>query len=116
LEFEDLDKKVLAYALKHDIVLPGLLRTEKTVEELSDKARAFNLPGYDANDKDSWQLTKTLKKYIPAGEGEKMGGDKYDVTSWTSAKRKKNSSNRKDSCSKEMMDNIKKGMVLSLAN
>ncbi|KAJ5979881.1 hypothetical protein N7481_007179 [Penicillium waksmanii] len=116
LEFEGLDIKVLAYALKHDIVLPELLRTEKSVEKLSDKARAFNLPEYDANDNDPWQWTKTLKKYTPAGEGKKMGGDKYDVTSWTSAKRKKNSSDRKDPCSKEMMANIKKGMVLSLAN
>ncbi|CAI7654537.1 unnamed protein product [Penicillium pancosmium] len=114
LEFEGFDKKVLAYALKHDIVLPRLLRTEKTVEELSDKARAFNLPEFDTNDNDPWQLRKTLKKYTPAGEGKKMGGDKYDVTTWTSAKRKKNSSGRKDPCSKEMMDNIKKGMVLSL--
>ncbi|KAJ5761445.1 hypothetical protein N7533_003484 [Penicillium manginii] len=56
-----------------------------------------------------------LKRYRPAGEEKKMSGDKYVVTGWTVAKRKKYSENGRDPCLKKMMDNIKKGMIMARA-
>lgn len=116
LDLEKLDVKVLAYAFKHDVVLPTILNIEKCLQRESDKARASSLPEYDANENNHWGWTKTLKKYTPAGIEKKMDGDTYDVTSWTATKRKKHSSHKgKDPLLKDMMENTKKQMILSLA-
>lgn len=119
LEFPGTESKVLAYALKHDIVLEGLLRVEETVKEHSTDASKMKLPVASVNLHDPWKLKKTLKNYTAAKPpifgfalSGTMGGDWYDVTSWSSTKRKQHSFDEKDPCDEHMMKMIKDGMVL----
>ncbi|CAI7648887.1 unnamed protein product [Penicillium manginii] len=52
LDFEELDEAVLAYALKHNILLLDVLGSQQHIKRLSEKTRTFSLRENDANDSD----------------------------------------------------------------
>ncbi|KAJ5110531.1 hypothetical protein N7532_001066 [Penicillium argentinense] len=112
---EDFPINVLAYALKHDIVLSELLEVDKFVKDHSEEAAGVSLPALDSNRNDPWKFADALKQYRSSKRPNKMGGDAYDITTWTSAKRKANAfDKRNDPCPKHMIDALKKGMFIGL--
>ncbi|KAL2698660.1 hypothetical protein AAEP93_010048 [Penicillium crustosum] len=98
-----------AYAAKHDITIHGLnhLRYNKPRGEMA------GLPEATANSDDPWDWKKTLTKLKKNTRG-RMGGDSKDITSWTSAERKKVSFDKKDPISRSMMTQIKNGGIMQL--
>jgi len=62
---------------------------------------------------DPWAWKKALatykKSYGP------IGGDKMDLSTWTSAERKRHAFDKKDPLDGEMMDGIKNNLVVSFA-
>lgn len=44
-----------------------------------------------------------------------IGGDQYDITTWSSAERKKHSFDKKDPLDKKMIKALKQGLVMQLA-
>lgn len=113
IETEDLYTLILAYATKHNIELPGLDKMQADREDLQEEADKITLPGPMDNLCDTWGWGKTLKEY------KKMhgpiGGDQLDLTTWTSAERKKHSFDKKDPLDKKMIDALKQGLVMQLA-
>ncbi|KAH2917618.1 hypothetical protein KXW25_006949 [Aspergillus fumigatus] len=95
---------ILAYAKKYNIIkLVGPTDIDEVVEDLEDGAE---LPERDEKPfGDPWNLRWKTRP----------GGDALDITTWSSADRKKASFDGKDPLGKEERDAIKKGLVMSLA-
>lgn len=121
--FEDLDARVLAYANKHKIPVqdvPGLIKCLDTVQA---KAEEIKLPGFKARRYDPWQWRKSFEVY--QGEVENlpfyaikpnhMGRDGLDLTTWSSERRKKHSFDEKDPLGEEIIESLKKGLIVARA-
>ncbi|KAH1981467.1 hypothetical protein KXW18_002458 [Aspergillus fumigatus] len=96
---------ILAYAKKYNIIkLVGPTDIDEVVEDLEDGCATEeyfdNYTGYYDGRK-GWKT--------------RPGGDALDITTWSSADRKKASFDGKDPLGKEERDAIKKGLVMSLA-
>ncbi|CAI7604323.1 unnamed protein product [Penicillium discolor] len=98
-----------AYAVKHGITIHGSNhpRYEKPPVE------TVELPEATANSNDPWGWKKTLANLTENTRG-RMGGDSRDITSWTSAERKKVAFDKKDPISRSMMTQIKNGGVMAM--
>ncbi|KAI0198763.1 hypothetical protein F4808DRAFT_251282 [Astrocystis sublimbata] len=107
--FED---AVLAYANKRGITLRGPEDIEDIKAEAEPLAGKIELPAAGA--KDPWGFKSELTKYKKTNGGL-IGGDKYDVTTMTSAERKAKSFEKKDPIDKKMQDAIKEGLVMTMA-
>lgn len=105
---------VLAYATKFNIE-PLDLSGMENVDEVKALASKAVLPACDAKNDDPWEWTKGLKEYQAEYKHEKIGGDRLDITTWTSADRKKHSFTKKDPMDKQMIDALKQGLVMQLA-
>lgn len=103
------DEYVLAYAEKHGIALKAPDGIDKLIEDL-DKV---DLPTATDGNKDPWGWKKALATY-KKGRGP-LGGDRLDITSWTSARRREHNFDKKDPLGKKEIANIKKGMILEMA-
>jgi hypothetical protein len=110
-----LDKKVLAYAKKHNIELKGLLDIENKLEKPKAEADMLELPASDAKEGDPWNWKQALAQYKKKHGGPDIGGDHLDITTWTSAERKKASFDKKDPMNKKMIDAIKQGLIMQPA-
>lgn len=109
IETEGLDAHILAYATKRNIELQGLSKMLADREEMQAEADEIQLPAPTDRKDDPWGWEKTFKEY------KKMhgpiGGDHYDLTTWTSADRKKHSLVTRDPLNKQMIDALKEGLV-----
>ncbi|KAH1464616.1 hypothetical protein KXX58_006506 [Aspergillus fumigatus] len=113
---------ILAYAKKYNIKLVGPTDIDEVVEDLEDGAE---LPERDEKPfGDPWNLSGATEEYFDNYTGyydgrkgwkTRPGGDTLDITTWSSADRKKASFDGKDPLGKEERDAIKKGLVMSLA-
>lgn len=110
-----LDKRVLAYAKKHNIELKGLFDIESKLEEPKAEADMLELPASDAKEGDPWVWKQALAQYKKKYGRPGIGGDHLDITTWTSAERKKASFDKKDPMNKKMIDAIKKGLIMQPA-
>lgn len=105
---ERFDNAVLSYANKRGVMLCG----PDNIEEVTAKADGdVKLPAKNA--KDPWGWKAALKKYTKDRDGD-IGGDHYDITSWTSAERKESSFDKKDPLKKKDIDALKKGLVMTM--
>ncbi|KAF2968453.1 hypothetical protein GQX73_g5074 [Xylaria multiplex] len=112
--FED---AILTYANKRGVTLCG----PEDIEELMAQAvGTVELP--EKKDPNPWGWKAELKKYVKnhgisksSRGAPKIGGDCYDITTWSSAERKASSFNKKDPFSKKELDSLKAGMVLGPA-
>ncbi|KAF9881094.1 hypothetical protein CkaCkLH20_01244 [Colletotrichum karsti] len=100
---------IAAYAKKYNIKLGGV-KGVKTLTEGFDENIA--LPEAGAHGEDPWGFKAALKEYKSSVAG--MGGDKLDITSWKPAERKNASFSKKEPLPKDVLDGIKKGMVVGL--
>ncbi|OQE11785.1 hypothetical protein PENVUL_c002G00083 [Penicillium vulpinum] len=109
INWDDHDAKIAAYATKHDITVHGLnhKRYEKSSRE------EFDLPEATADSNDPWGWQKALAT-LKEIHDENLGGDSKDITSWTSAERKKASFNNKDPIPRSAMTHIKNGDIMEL--
>ncbi|KAF4161111.1 hypothetical protein CNMCM6936_009665 [Aspergillus lentulus] len=118
----DFPSHILAYAKKYNIKLVGPTGIDEVIEDLDDGAE---LPERDEKPfGDPWNLGGATKEYVDRhgcyhdgrkGFKTRIGGDALDITTWSSADRKKASFDGKDPLGKEERDAIKKGLVMSLA-
>lgn len=104
---------VKAYATKYNISLMDWSR------ENDNELPELELP---PPGDDPWGWEKSFKEYVNqhggrSGPGAKpiIGGDYWDMTTWTSAQRKAQSWDNKDPLDKEARDAVKYGMVIELA-
>ncbi|KAK3682805.1 hypothetical protein B0T22DRAFT_494444 [Podospora appendiculata] len=108
--------QVVSYAHKYDIAIAG----PKNAAALAAGAKtdaALPLPGSNTAKADVFGFAKALKSYSTKKEGgtTKIGGDYLDITTWTSAERKKHSFSKKDPLGKKELDVIKEGLLIGLA-
>lgn len=113
IESNDLEAHIFAYAAKHKIELPGLEGSNVDREELQENAQKIKLPEPTAKKNDPWDWAKCLREY-KKNYGP-IGGDKLDITTWTSVERKKHSFYNRDPLDKKMIDDLKEGLVMHLA-
>ncbi len=94
------DDYIYAYAREAKVPFKGVAEVEEYTAELkSDVA----MPAEGA--KDPWKFAAALKGVA--------GGDKLDITTWSSADRKSHNFDKKDPLSKKELDALKKGMILA---
>ncbi|KAL6233293.1 hypothetical protein BDW75DRAFT_215624 [Aspergillus navahoensis] len=112
------DHYILAYAKKYNIKLQGPSKTDELVKAIEDEDDEIKLPAPSA---DPWEWAKAYRTYakeygaIAMIQKKAMGGDSFDITSWTSSRRKQYSFGGKDPLGKEEMKAIKQGMVIQMA-
>lgn len=111
-----LTAKVLAYARKYNIELKGLndIEGKEMFKKYKEEADKLELPASDDNKGDPWGWKKALTQYKKL-YGPKIGGDKLDMSTWTSAARKSAAFDKKDPFDKEMIAAIKDGMIMQPA-
>lgn len=110
---EGLDTAVVAYAAKHNIQIQGLSDVRSRLESIRESDEEVVLPASDAESTDPWDFNGKFLDYIERN-APAVGGDSYDVTTWTCAERKRKSFTGKDPFSKKDRDALKEGMVLQL--
>ncbi|OTB04630.1 hypothetical protein M426DRAFT_320745 [Hypoxylon sp. CI-4A] len=104
------DDAILSYANRRGVTLQGPGDIDKLTANLTGEVQ---LPKKGV--KDPWNWEDELKEYTKhygKGKQPKIGGDDYDITTWTSAQRKKASFTHKDPLGKRELDAIKQGMVM----
>lgn len=109
------DDYINGFATKYGITLRGLDNIDDLTADLKTDVQ---LPADEA----SWGWDKAFKSYSkeyaacpPVGGGKPhIGGDNFDITSWSSAERKRYNSN-KDPLTKKDLDALKAGMVMRMA-
>lgn len=113
------DDYVLAYARKHNITLRGPKGLEGFIAECDDKVK---LPKSTHNKNDPWGygnafklLSKQHAGVSPDRGGRSiLGGDHYDITTWTSVQRKSAAFDNRDPLGRREKEAIKKGMIMRL--
>ena len=100
---------VVAYAKKYNIRLFGPADIDDMIEESDED---LDLPPPGNADADPWGFGASLQAYEKSVA--ELGGDKLDITTYSSAERKSHSLRGKDPLGKKEMDAIKKGMVMQL--
>ena len=117
-QYQAFDNYVLAYADKFGITLLG-------PEDIDDIAAecdgTVELPVASETNADPWNLTLAVNKYRADHGTQKrekgkptIGGDKLDLTAWSSAERAGHSYTGKDPLGKRERDALKQGMVMHL--
>lgn len=121
--FHDLDTRVLAYATKHKIAVRDVPGMKRLVDDLQEEADGVELPSFKARRYDPWQWKRSFGDYQDYAEDlpfyalkpNRMGGDGLDITTWSSDRRKQHSLDEKDPLSEDVIDSLKKGLVVQLA-
>ena len=124
------DNQILAYAEEYNIELAGPHDMEE-LEENADGTVDLPLPASNTAKADPFAFTKNLKRYKqeqgglmewmalssgchkPSGDSPPIGGDNLDITTWTSEKRKEKNFDDKDPLSKEMIEALEQGLVMT---
>jgi hypothetical protein len=116
IDLNSFDAYLLAYARKHNVELRGPSNINSLVNDLED----IDLPAAKG---DPWGWAAALKDYklkngVPSyafrGQYRKIGGDALDITTWSSAERKKHSFDKKDPLGKKEIEALKEGLIMSL--
>ncbi|OIW26346.1 hypothetical protein CONLIGDRAFT_469830 [Coniochaeta ligniaria NRRL 30616] len=110
------DNYILTYANKFGIPLVGPADIDDIAAGCDGTVK---LPAVTAAKPDPWGSAAAIKKHekehgTSAGKGKKasIGGDKHDITAFSSAERKAQSFDKKDILGKEGIEALKKGLVL----
>ncbi|KAG9254111.1 uncharacterized protein F5Z01DRAFT_674427 [Emericellopsis atlantica] len=90
---DNLDLYVCAFAHRHSITIPGVSE--------DDMAEAAHMAMPKAGAKDHWGWTR--------GSARVAGGDRFDITTMSSAERKEAAFDEKDPIPAKVMESIKKG-------
>jgi hypothetical protein len=108
-DLANFDEYILGYAERHGIMVPGLSPDEGTAEMLPVQTA-----------EDPWNTAGAFRKYEEnhgrasgPDETPAIGGDKYDITTWTSVERASASFNKRDPFSKKELVALKLGFLLS---
>ena len=124
------DAHILAYADKYAIPLVGPHRMARLVDDIrgsTEDAADLPVPDSNADEKaDPFGWGKALKKYkadhacSPMQTGRtsdknKIGGDFYDITTWSSAERKKHSYDKEDPISRTLISKLEQGEIMTPA-
>lgn len=83
---KELEDIVLAYATKHKIELAGLSVMKTDRVQLQERADKLKLSQPTDKENDPWGWKKIFKDYKQ--DYGPIGGDKLDLTTWSSAERK----------------------------
>lgn len=112
----------LAYSIKYNIALRSPVSLEPSLSKIHRVAQKTKLPAPEFRRNDPWNWAKVLREYqedfrrpMYAFCPGPVGGDRLDITTWTSEKRMKHNYEDKDPISSADMENVKNGMVLDLA-
>lgn len=104
-----LDEYILGYAERHSIAVPD------APQDVAGAAE--ELPGRTVED--PWKTAESFRRYESdqgtaegPGETPAMGGDRYDITTWTSAERRSASFKNRDPFSKKEIAALKLGFML----
>ncbi|KAK4153779.1 hypothetical protein C8A00DRAFT_33465 [Chaetomidium leptoderma] len=107
-DLANFDEYILGYAERHGITVPGASQDEGFAEKLPIQAAD-----------DPWNTAEAFRAYEKDhgkadGLSQKpaIGGDKYDITTWTSAERSSASMNRRDPFSKKEIEALRLGLML----
>ena len=95
------DEYIFTFAKKKGIILKGITDMHGLTADLRN---SMSMPR--ANAKDPWAWARV------ASANRGMGGDRLDITTWSSAQRKAANFDNKDPLGKKERDAIKEGMVL----
>ncbi|KAK4213916.1 hypothetical protein QBC37DRAFT_315491 [Rhypophila decipiens] len=127
--------QILAYAAKYKIPLVGMseadVQAKLGANGDDDGERSADLPVFKADDpkrtEDAFGFDKDYKSYVSKNQGvtgflsrrrepckSKIGGDMLDITSWSSAERKKANYKGNDPLGKKELDAIKRGGILMI--
>ncbi|KAL2267981.1 hypothetical protein VTJ83DRAFT_2827 [Remersonia thermophila] len=108
---DDYEDYILGYAARHSIRLPDI---EQPTQEA---AEMLPVPSKE----DPWNTASAFLEYekmYGKTDGRRppaIGGDKCDITTWSSAERKAASHNGRDPLSKKDLEMLRNGMLLMLA-
>ncbi|EIT78186.1 hypothetical protein BDV35DRAFT_405806 [Aspergillus flavus] len=118
---QDFIPYLLTYASKGNISLRGPSNIDEIIAEGEELSEQENVELPTAQ-KDPWKWGTVFKAYkrnavAPYGGRSRtaIGGDCLDITTYSSAERKKASFTKKDIISADMIKKIKEGLVLQLA-
>lgn len=122
--FNDVDTRVLAYANKHKIAVRDVPGMRLSVDAIQADADKVELPDFKAGRYDPWKWRRSFGDYLDEVEdlpfyaikSNTMGGDGLDITTWPSDRRKKHSFDEKDPLGEEVIDSLKKGLVVQLTD
>lgn len=118
------DDHIYAYARKYKIELVGPHNITEYIANADGNAELVPMPSSNhASKSDPFGFARTLTAYKKKCGGitgfmvhkkgkTVIGGDLLDITTWTSAERKRKSNDDTDPLGKEVIDDIKNGMVL----
>ncbi|KAI5918765.1 hypothetical protein F4810DRAFT_554932 [Camillea tinctor] len=115
LQPDHFEEAILTYANKRGVTLQGPPDIDELAAGLDGD---LQLPARGAAD--PWGWKSELRRYtrshgVSKGNGaSRIGGDKYDITTWTSAERKRKSYSRRDPLGRREIDAIRRGLVLQL--
>jgi hypothetical protein len=115
---DEFDIYLLAYVQKYNVPVKGPPKLDDIIKDID--ADDIKLPSCES--KDPWGWTKALSDY-KKGHGynkytlvesrvKLIGGDRYDITTWSSAERKEHSFTKRDPLRKTELDALKQGLIL----
>lgn len=113
------DAYLVAYAQKYNVPLKGPPDLDDIINSIDTEK--IKLPSCEL--KDPWGWTKALceyrkshgyNKYIIQMRSKMIGGDRYDITTWSPEERKEHSFTKKDPLAKKELDALKQGLVLEI--
>jgi hypothetical protein len=110
LESDSFAETILAYATKHNIVLQSPVDIQEIISTLQPGADKVELA--DPASRDPWGWGVKLKVYKK--EQETIGGDSFDISTYTPAERRDAAFDNKDPFTRTMIKNIKEGKVMWL--
>ncbi|KAI0143008.1 hypothetical protein GGR57DRAFT_484677 [Xylariaceae sp. FL1272] len=107
------DDAILSYANQRGIMLGGFKNIDDMCAECVPEVK---LPDRDKRDPWSYKQSRNEYKtrYSMLSDKATIGGDGLDLTSWSSAERKKNAFDKKDPLGKKELDALKQGMVMTM--
>ncbi|GAM43413.1 hypothetical protein TCE0_050r18205 [Talaromyces pinophilus] len=113
------DAYLLAYAQKYDVPLKGPPKLDEAIKDIDTEG--IKLPSCEL--KDPWGWTKALSeyrkahgynKYIIQMRSKMIGGDRYDITTWSPEERKEHSFDKRDPLGKRELDALREGLILEI--
>jgi hypothetical protein len=119
------ENQIVAYASKYDIPLVGPHNIDDIIKKTKFGADLPLPVPVTAPKVDPFGFDNNLKRYkeeqggltawmaLCSNDRTPIGGDNLDITTWTSKKRKEKSYDDKDPLTKEHLDALKQGMVMT---
>ena len=119
------ENQIIAYASKYDITLVGPHNIDEIIKKTTSGADLPLPVPINAPKVDPFGFAKNLKRYkeeqggltawmaMCSNDRTPIGGDSLDITTWTSKKRKEKSFDDKDPLTKEHLDALKRGLVMT---